>query len=85
MAELWAMDLDGKGIPVRAHRVVNTEMQWRKSVYPEEVRVTACGERRTAESHPDGWWTTEAGFLPLLPEHVHCGLLLYTCVREEKT
>lgn len=59
---LWSLDLDSEQRPWRAHLIV--------AVAPDR-RWTACGQLRTAGTHPRGWWGTSAGRLPLL--RVHCG------------
>lgn len=70
---LWALDLRD-GNPVLAHRIVNREMLYAKTRYPEEVRVTACGQRLTQNNHPEGWWQLPEGEIPLQLHAVHCGL-----------
>jgi hypothetical protein len=73
--DLWALDLEAYGpfgataVPVLAHKVVRLE-----GAGIREVRITACGQRRTYHTHPRGWWTTLPGKLPLQPQHIHCGL-----------
>jgi hypothetical protein len=61
---MWALDLDGDGRPAAAHRIVATE----RPPGGEEARVSACGLRFTATSHPRGW---HKGSRP--PVRAHCG------------
>lgn len=62
---LWALELDGDGWPVLAHRIVEDDGQ---------VRVAACGRQLTAATHPRGWWRVRPGKLPLSGENdIHCG------------
>lgn len=71
---LWALDLQpthpgGPRMPVLAHRIVSA----RQEQYRGEVRVSACGQEFTAGTHPQGWWSTKVGNLPLQSHAVHCG------------
>jgi hypothetical protein len=66
----WAMDIDPTTKqPTGAHLIVAVENLGER----DEVRITACGQRRTQDSHPHGWWSTAAGQLPLQSHAVHCG------------
>lgn len=70
MSVLWALDLDNRDYPWRAHRIVGTAHDERGC----EVRTAACGARFTATSHPRGWWRMSDGRLPLSgPDSIHCG------------
>ena len=66
---LWALDLDERGDPAQAHRIVAMEAQ----AQGPEVRVTACGLRLDMFTHPRGWWRVKAGRMPLQDLYVHCG------------
>lgn len=67
---LWAMDIDSvMKQPYRAHLIVAVENLGE----PSEVRITACGERRTKTSHPVGWWGSDIGTFPLQRHAIHCG------------
>jgi hypothetical protein len=62
--DLWMLDLDERGLPWRAHLIVQDD---------GKTRTTACGERVTEWSHPRGWWGCKPGTLPLArPETIHC-------------
>lgn len=72
--DMWALDLDDDGNPIRAHRITRVENTL--PGFPEkEIRWTACGERRSPETHPRGWWLCSKGQLPLgLASANHCGV-----------
>ena len=66
--QVWMLDFDDAGWPVRLHAIVATE----NAGQPDEVRVTACGVRATAQNHPRGWWDFPVGALPTGPDLIHC-------------
>jgi hypothetical protein len=64
----WMLDLDPDGWPVLAHEIATVERG-----NTGEARITACGQRATAATHPRGWWSTPRGELPLSGEgDIHC-------------
>jgi hypothetical protein len=74
---LWALDLDPRywlpwryKLPCAAHLIVEVVND------PDdghEIRIAACGARFTAANHPEGWWSTLEGELPLAAHAIHCG------------
>lgn len=74
---LWALDLDGTGNPILAHRIVDRVLSVAHGFVGEEVRITACGQRLDQHNHPIGWWQLPPGEVPLAEVRlIHCGLLL---------
>jgi hypothetical protein len=60
---LWALDINSDGWPQRAHQIVQDD---------GVVRVTACGQRKTAGNHPRGWQEFPKGELPLAASAICC-------------
>lgn len=65
---VWMLDMDEDDWPVLAHQIVGVEHEGQR----DEVRLTACGRRVTAEMHPRGWWSFPPGRFPLAANAVHC-------------
>lgn len=71
--DLWVMELDENGHPVKAHRITEVE-QPLPGMPDEDIRITACGLRFTKHKRV-GWWHVPKGELPLgLASANHCGV-----------
>lgn len=71
--DLWALEADQDGCPVKAHRITRVEPSL-PGVPPDEARWTACGLRLTLKDRYGYWWVPR-GELPLgLASANHCGI-----------
>lgn len=66
---MWALDLDDRELPWRAHLIVRSEPS-----HLGEVRYSACGQSFTATYQPRGWMSLHPGHLPMPEADIHCGL-----------
>jgi hypothetical protein len=68
---MWALELDKRGLPWRAHLIICSE-----TAPPYEVRYAECGRLFTMTTPAMyGWASLPGSRLPLPDADIHCGLV----------